>query len=211
MKPRLLDLFCKAGGAAAGYAAAGFEVVGVDIEPQPRYPFRFIRADALTVDLSGFDAYHASPPCQRFTEVNNQYRSRMDHPDLIEPIRRRLVDTGKPWIIENVPRAPLISAVVLCGLSFGKKWFKHRCFESNVFLMTPPHITHTGKNRHTGYYNMVGKKGHSRAGFKHVFGCSWMTETETRNAVPPVYTEFLGQQLYAYITGEPAWYPAKVR
>ena len=99
-KPRLLDLFCKAGGASMGYHRAGFEVEGVDNEPQPHYPFKFYRADALAFPLEGYDAYHASPPCQF---AINQYRG--EKVNLIPATRKLLRETGKPYIIENIPRA----------------------------------------------------------------------------------------------------------
>lgn len=99
---RLLDLFCKAGGAGMGYHRAGFEIVGVDIEPQPNYPFEFIEADAMTFPLNGFDAIHASPPCQRYTQLGT--REDLTHyPDLVDATRERLESSGKAWVIENVP------------------------------------------------------------------------------------------------------------
>ena len=114
-KPRLLDLFSGAGGAAMGYHRAGFEVVGVDIKPQPHYPFEFHQADALTFPLDGFDAIHASPPCQAYSTMT---RKPSDHPDLYAPTRSRLVATGLPYVIENVIGAPYTHGFVLCGSMF---------------------------------------------------------------------------------------------
>src|SRR5713226_9004155 len=142
-KPRLLDLFCGAGGAAAGYARAGFEVVGVDIRPQPRYPFAFHQADALTCSLDGFDAYHASPPCQLYSRTHRLWKSSV-HPDLVDPLRQRLRATGKPYMLENVPGAPLPGSIVLCGTMFGLGVLRHRLFESNVLLFLPGPCAHKG-------------------------------------------------------------------
>ena len=117
--PRLLDLGCKAGGASRGYHNAGWEVVGVDISPQPRYPFEFHQADMLTFPLDGFDAYHASPPCQTWSAYRRRGSGVGDgYPDLIEPMRERLAATGKPYVIENIPGSPLRDWVQLCGSSF---------------------------------------------------------------------------------------------
>lgn len=121
MKPRLLDLFCGAGGAAMGYYRAGFEVVGVDIKPQPHYPFEFHQADALTYPLDGFDAYHASPPCQRYSTITAYHGKQTvdSHPDLVPPTRAQLQTTGKPYVIENVKGSPLQNWTLLCGSMFG--------------------------------------------------------------------------------------------
>lgn len=131
-KPRLLDLFCKAGGAGYGYWQAGFDVVGVDIEPQKRYPFTFIQADALEYLArhgGEYDAIHASPPCQAFSKMKNPDKAhRKAHPDLVDPVRELLMRTGRPYIIENVPGAPLLSPVTLCGSQFGLKVYRHRVF-----------------------------------------------------------------------------------
>ncbi len=149
IKPRLLDLFCGAGGAAMGYYRAGFEVVGIDIKPQPHYPFEFHLGDALTYPLEGFDAYHASPPCQKFSVMTNgRWQDRLEnHPDYIEPIRERLLATGKPYVIENVEGAvsKLINPVKLCGTQLGlgtkegNQLRRHRYFEcSNFWMLVPP-------------------------------------------------------------------------
>jgi DNA (cytosine-5)-methyltransferase 1 len=144
--PRLLDLFCGAGGAAMGYARAGFEVVGVDIKPQPHYPFEFIEGDALeflhywlTEPGPHFDAIHASPPCQAYTHAKHiANRGRADHPRLIEPTRELLLAAGVPFVIENVVHAPLVSPLVMCGTAMGLAVKRHRLFESNVLLLAPP-------------------------------------------------------------------------
>ena len=118
MTPRLLDLFCGAGGAGMGYHRAGFEVVGVDIKPQPRYPFEFHQADALTFVAEygdRFDAVHASPPCQRFSDLAKRNGNADEWPDLIEPLRPILRMIGRPYVIENVEGAPLRDPAMLCG------------------------------------------------------------------------------------------------
>lgn len=142
-KPKLLDLFSGAGGASMGYYRAGFDVEGVDIKPQPHYPFKFHLADALTYLLDDFDCYHASPPCQRYsTMTNGRWKDRlMGHPDLISPVRERLKTTGKPYVIENVEGAAklLINPVKLCGTMFGlgtkegNQLRRHRYFECSGF------------------------------------------------------------------------------
>lgn len=135
-RPRLLDLFCGEGGASMGYARAGFEVVGVDSEPQPRYPFEFVRADAMTYPLGGFDAVHASPPCQAFSITRSLWKDR-EHPELIEATRDRLREWGGVYVIENVPGAPLLQPVLLCGSMFGLHVRRHRLFESPVSFLVP--------------------------------------------------------------------------
>jgi DNA (cytosine-5)-methyltransferase 1 len=151
MKPRLLDLFCGAGGAAMGYHRAGFEVVGVDIATQPHYPFRFIQADALEFlraspkdVLSRFDAVHASPPCQAYSRLSRvpwiKVRSDL-HPKLIDEVCQVFTDYGRPWVIENVEDAPL-QGHFLCGVMFGLGVFRHRLFECSNLLMVPPHESH---------------------------------------------------------------------
>lgn len=136
MKPRLLDLFCCAGGAGMGYARAGFEVVGVDIVPRPRYPFEFVQADALALPnyfLASFDAIHASPPCQAHTAMKSMHNAK-EHADLVEPTRALLVGSGVPWVMENVVGAPLKDPILLCGTMFGlgvedAELRRHRLFE----------------------------------------------------------------------------------
>jgi DNA (cytosine-5)-methyltransferase 1 len=203
-RPRLLDLFCGAGGAAMGYHRAGFDVVGVDINPQPHYPFEFHQADALTYPLDGFDAIHASPPCQSYAITNNIWKKPEGHyPDLVEPIRERLLASGLPWVIENVPGAPLIDPVTLCGNSFGLRVYRHRLFESQaVFLMAPGHPRHTARASYgrtptpSEFFTISGHFGDVEGG-KLAMGIDWMTRQELAQAIPPAYTEWIGRQLLA--------------
>jgi DNA (cytosine-5)-methyltransferase 1 len=205
--PILLDLFCKAGGASMGYHRAGFRVVGVDIDPQPRYPFEFVRADAMTFPLDGFDVIHASPPCQRYTAL----KSVVDvsgYEDLVGATRARLESSGALWVIENVIGAPLRRDLVLCAAPFGLRSYRHRIFESNAFLWKqdhPGHLTRVNrrkKNRRGhwdagGFVTVVGDIG-SYVG-PEAMGIDWMTGNELSQAIPPAYTEYIGRQLMAVI------------
>ena len=216
--PRLLDLFCCEGGASVGYSRAGFEVVGVDIEDRSRgYPFEFHQADALEfVAAHGheFDAIAASPPCQRFSRSASATKRGHEHPDLIEPTRAALIATGKPYIIENVPEAPLIAPVMICGWAMGLHHIKrHRHFESNVWLMSPgcacpPGDTvsvfgHSGEDRRKSTLAARGGlRGHvPLAEVKQLMGVEWMvTRDAVSESIPPAYTEYLGAQLLAHMT-----------
>lgn len=159
-KPRLLDLFCGAGGAAMGYHRAGFDVVGVDIKPQPRYPFEFVQQDAIWVlrelvsaPSVSFAAIHASPPCQAYSRLRYlPWLRDRKYPALIEITRNLLQQVGVPWVIENVEDAPLLralslfggSGVMLCGQMFGLEGqYRHRLFESSIILTPLPHPRHT--------------------------------------------------------------------
>jgi DNA (cytosine-5)-methyltransferase 1 len=210
VKPRLLDLFCGAGGAAMGYSRAGFDVVGVDINPQPNYPFEFVQADALEylaqwIDLRlvGFDAIHASPPCQLFS-VSTVMHDRSQHVDLLTPTRELLIETGLPYVIENVPGAPMRDAVRICGSGLGMvRLRRHRLFESSVPLMGVP-CAH-GQNR--DIISVVGhSEGNGRTGPGYLMadkeaamGIDWMNRNDLSQAIPPAYTEFIGTQLLAYL------------
>lgn len=231
---RLLDLFCGAGGCAVGYHRAGFtDIVGVDVKPQPRYPFAFVQGDAVAtlaalvaggsilvrdelVRLDYFDAIHASPPCQRYTVARTIHDSGECHPDLVAPCRELLDATGKPWVMENVPGAPLVNAVTLCGLSFGLKVIRHRLFEASFFLMTPPHRPHPkhlttgtltakrggkGNGYSTGSGGLVCVAGNNfvREAGARAMGIDWMTRKELAQAIPPAYCEFIGKQLVAHL------------
>jgi DNA (cytosine-5)-methyltransferase 1 len=210
---KLLDLFCGAGGAAMGYHRAGFEVVGVDIAPQPRYPFEFHQADALAYCAAHgqeFDVIHASPPCQRYTVGRKIHDSGARHPDLVGPTRDLLRSTWKTYVIENVPGAPLRLPITLCGTMFDLHVFRHRLFESNWTLLTPAHRTHNGSTGATDGYSTLarGRNGYiCVAGHNFIFaegaaamGIDWMrTRYELAQAIPPAYTEYIGKQLLAVL------------
>lgn len=204
----MLDLFCGAGGAAMGYHRAGFDVVGVDIEPQPHYPFAFHEGDAfgflddLDGDFDYFAVVHASPPCQRYIRSGNVDRER--HPDLLPETRRRLIETGLPFVIENVPGAPMRPDVQLCGSMFGLSVRRHRWFESNA-LLSP----WTLACNHS--YPVAGVYGHphgangaapgmlpgDRDTWAAAMGIDWMTAAELADAIPPAFSEHVGRQLLA--------------
>jgi len=188
-RPKLLDLFCGAGGAAMGYHRAGFEVVGVDIKPQPHYPFKFYQADVLTFPLEGYDAYHASPPCQAYSIMKNlPWVKNKFHPMLIEPTRERLIPTHKPYVIENVMQAKL-EAGWLCGQMFGLNCYRHRLFETNYFWLQPGHPKHRIVIEKGRMLGRRADKGHES------LGLDWMTKYEQSQAIPPAYTEYIGKYL----------------
>ncbi len=215
--PRLLDLFCGAGGAAMGYAWAGFEVVGVDIAPQPRYPFTFIQADALEYfdglgiwGLTDFDAIHASPPCQRYSAMSTARPGlALEYPDLIEPVRERLVATGLPYVIENVPGAPMLDPVVLCGQMFGLALYRHRLFESSTRLTAPVHPKHVTPASRAGHWEpgtIISVAGNFApvAEGRRAMGIEWMNRSEMAESIPPAFTEHVGRQLMDAILEEAA-------
>ncbi len=211
MKPRLLDLFCGAGGAARGYMDAGFYVVGVDIKPQPRYcGNKFIQGDALTFPLEGYDAYHASPLCQGFSQMLNWNKQIKDtYPNYIGVMRERFLETKRPYVIENVEgaRASMINPIMLCGLMFDLHVYRHRLFESNVFLFAHSHIKHRVKAARSGkiaqpgeFWCPVGNFGQKDKA-QRAMGISWMKTTgskdrEIAQAIPPAYTLWVGGFLY---------------
>jgi hypothetical protein len=194
VKPRLLDLYCGAGGAAMGYHRAGFEVVGVDIKPQPRYPFEFAQGDALAFLQSelaypgAFDAIHASPPCQHYAGVTRWRGSADDHPDLVAETRDFLEQTGLPWVMENVREAPIRGDLLLCGTALGLPIRRHRHFETNWSGLVMSYGCH-----HQASDLAFMHKG-ERA-YADAMGCEWMTAREAREAIPPAYTELIGHQL----------------
>lgn len=218
-KPRLLDLFCGAGGAGMGYHRAGFEVVGVDINPQPRYPFEFHQADAMTFPLEGFDAIHASPPCQRYSSMTKKWGREGNHPDLVEPVQmalREWAKDGMPYVIENVVGSPLDDAVMLCGSMFGLgadeyQLQRHRNFESNVWFGAPASCAHVGKA--LGVYGNPGGSS-KRDGIKFAnidqwrrgMGIDWMNARELAESIPPAYTQYVGRHLLrALDSGKPVF------
>ena len=215
-RPRLLDLFCGAGGAAMGYHRAGFDVVGVDINPQPRYPFEFVQMDALEAfdhfGWNDFDAIHASPPCQHFSQMSKCRPGLAEtYPDLVDPARQLLIASGKPYVIENVTGSPLQNWAQVCGSGLGMTLQRHRWFESNVPLWGVP-CAHGQNAWNPDYGHATGRKrrrvpviGEWRIK-KHLqdeaMGIDWMTLPELSEAIPPAYTEFIGNQLLAHLTTE---------
>ncbi|NBQ98159.1 MAG: DNA cytosine methyltransferase [Verrucomicrobia bacterium] len=212
-KPRLLDLFCCAGGAGVGYKRAGFDVTGVDLSPQPNYPFPFIQTDALGLTddfLASFDAIHASPPCQSYSDLAKRNKNADKWPRLIEPVRNMLKKTGLPYIIENVEGAPLISPIVLCGTMFPKlRVLRHRLFEANFHIRTPAHKPHPKvhtfdrRKSHFGktdewkdYVQVTGGGNCTLGAAKDAMGIQWkITKGEINESIPPAYTAFIGSQL----------------
>lgn len=216
-RPRLLDLFCCAGGAGVGYDRAGFEVVGVDIYPQPHYPLPFIQADVLNLDrkfIALFDAIHASPPCQPYSDLVKRNGNKSKWPPLIEPIRELLLRSGKPFVIENVEGAPLLNPAVLCGTMFPElRVLRHRLFESNFPITVPPHgehpLVHTldkrkhhyGKtNEWKDFVQVTGGGNCTIAAARQAMGIDWMTKAEINEAIPPAYTLFIGKQLLEFLS-----------
>ncbi|SRR6266536_1774540 len=216
-KPRLLDLFCKAGGAAMGYHLAGYAVVGVDVEPQPHFPFQFIQADALTFPLDGFDVIHASPVCKAYTYCNLSPKGK--YPRLIAAVRERLQASGKPFIIENVmgAKSDLKASLMLCASMFGLPMERERLFEiGNTDVFIPPpgpcnhaiaHISVVGHSVWDSWLPGTPRKdGRPRPDSVPVeighaaMGISWMSKEELAQAIPPAYTEFIGNQLRATLS-----------
>ncbi|MFC9757383.1 SAM-dependent methyltransferase [Streptomyces sp. NPDC056921] len=205
--PRLLDLFCCQGGAAKGYANAGFDVTGVDLVPQPRYPFTFIQAEAVAfIRAHGaeFDVIHTSPPCQHDSECQRIQGN--PHPDLIGPTRAALESTGRPWIIENVRGAvpKLRTPVMLCGGMFGLGTYRHRYFETSGFALPQPgHPAHTVPQAKMGRPIPPGHYGQFVGNFsgvdhaRRVMGVPWMNRDGIRECVPPAYTEHIGTRALA--------------
>ena len=208
--PKLLDLFCGAGGCSVGYHRAGFDVVGVDLKRQPRYPYDFIQGDAIeylkTADLTEFSAIHASPPCQKYSMAQNAAKNRDAHPDLVGPVRESLRATGLPYVIENVVGAPMEYPILMCGLAFGLKVKRHRLFESNLMIFSPPCPSHDQdyfvifghevRNRRKGA--AAGRKNKIAEG-RAAMEIDWMSRGELSQAIPPAYTHHIGAQLLAVI------------
>lgn len=206
MRPRLLDLFCGAGGCSVGYQRAGFDVTGVDIEPQPRYPFEFVQADALTYPLDGFDAHAGSPPCQDHIRGGS-------HPVhgtgwMLAATRERFQATDRPWVIENVPGSPMRADYELCGCMFGlelpdvgqlvrKRWFetswhgfdlRSPCHHSGAALAVTGHGAQAWVRQKLGYSPTI-------AQYREIMGIDWTNRDELSQAIPPAYTEYIGTQL----------------
>lgn len=199
-RPVLLDLFCGAGGASLGYNRAGFDIVGVDVKPQPNYPFTFIRGDAIEVlgHLSNtFDVIHASPPCQFYSKATHATGDRSWHIRTIPSVRDALIKAGKPYVIENVvsARFDLEDPILVCGTSLGLRVRRHRYFEVHprisLNLLGCLHadddftFTHGNKNTESQY--------------RAAMDCDWMTTRESREAIPPAYTEIIGSTIMSQV------------
>jgi DNA (cytosine-5)-methyltransferase 1 len=227
-RPRLLDLFCGAGGAAQGYHDAGFDVVGVDINPQPRYPFKFIQADALTLladdscweclGIWPVDAIHASPPCQDYSKAMRHLSG--NYPRLIAPVRQMLLSSGLPWVIENVKGAPLptqsdlfgFHGVELCGSMFGLEMAglqirRHRLFETSFPVTAPRTCSHSlpafnphnaGPRGRPRIYEALGRSDPEKP-WLACMGVGWMHRYEGREAIPPAYTRHIGERLLEHL------------
>lgn len=211
-RPRLLDLFCGEGGSSAGYVAAGFEVVGVDIEPQPAYPFEFHQADAMTFDLDGFDAIHASPPCTGHTTMANIAGFRGEHGTewMLRATIDRLAAAGLPYVVENVVGADMPTALTLCGSEFNLTdgpylLRRHRRFAANVFLWSAGGCRCAGRDI-VGVYGELSKNDRPASGERRVMRAGverarrvmrmpWASPEGITQAIPPAYTEFIGDQL----------------
>jgi DNA (cytosine-5)-methyltransferase 1 len=229
MRPVILDLYCGAGGAAMGYHRAGFEVIGVDISPQPRYPFTFWEYDALRIlrilsdgymveghALADFDAIHASPPCQGYSYTRTINPHAHKYPKSIKPVREAFRATGIPYVIENVEgaKSQMIDPVVLCGSQFiphskfrEEKTYlrRHRLFEVNWPLPEP------GAHDHSGYAFPVFGHGPGGSQNPHLRGkgaaakarqlmdINWMTRKELDESIPPYYTEYIGGHLMSHL------------
>jgi DNA (cytosine-5)-methyltransferase 1 len=207
---KLLDLYCCGGGASIGYEQAGFQVTGIDIEPQPKYKGNFIQSDAIEYlkhNWHKYDAIHASPPCQGYSMSSMQFRiNGKIYPDLIEATRRELIKTGKPYIIENVPGAPLINPVILCGSMFGMRTYRHRLFESNVELTMPDHPAHNARNTKMGRKpkqdEFIQYVGHFSgvAEVQKMTGLHHLGQYELAQSIPPQYTKYIGDQLMKHLS-----------
>jgi DNA (cytosine-5)-methyltransferase 1 len=209
-RPLHLDTYCCQGGASRGYSDAGFTVLGVDICPQPRYPFAFVRADAVEfIRRYGhlFDSISASPPCQLYSKTHRIRKN--DHPDLIRPTREALTETGRPWVVENVMDAEpeMHDPVMLCGAMFGIRTYRHRLFEpgGGFTFDVPDHPEHEAKTAKMGRRVKPGEYMHVVGNFtgvddaREIMGMPWATRDGLREAIPPAYTEYIGVSLGRHI------------
>lgn len=207
--PKLLDLFCGAGGAAVGYYRAGYtDITGIDNRPQKHYPFRFIQADALEYLAEHgreYDVIHASPPCQAFSVLEARWRHKM-HSPMVDITRIALIETRRPFVIENVPGAPLEHPIMLCGTMFslqtaaGRQLWRHRFFESNLMFGLVPPCQHRGSpatvtGHSGGTRNRDGRRQPNSAERMQAMGIDWMNGDELSQAIPPAYTLWIGKQL----------------
>lgn len=226
-RPVLVDLFCGAGGAGMGYYQAGFDVIGVDIDPQPDYPFRFIQADAIafldrmlaggTWDWVGpgvVAAYHGSPPCQGYSSLSALHPE-VDYPKLVGDVRARFRALGRPYVIENVIGSPMTNALLLCGSMFGMRIRRHRLFDTSDLIYAPSPCQHHLQPDILGVYG--NSDGAHEPGFKHeghkrgprqattteareVMEMPWVTKRRgLTEAIPPRFTRHIGEQLLSVV------------
>ena len=217
--PRLLDVGCCAGGGAWGYHLAGLKVTGVDVVPQPNYPFEFIQADGLEfladpANLEPFDAIHCSWPCQKWARAS-RHNGRV-YPDLVTPGRKLLQAQPRPWIMENVPDSPLRPDVVLCGCYFDLELpgtgqlIRARAFETSwgASVALPAHDHHAPAISIAGHGTPSwarARTGHIRvADWREVMGITWTNRAELAEAIPPAYTKFMGALLLDVLAGTAA-------
>ena len=205
---KLLDLFCGVGGASAGYTAAGFDVTGIDLKHGKRYPYTYIRGNVseyLNNDyLRQFDVIHASPPCQTHSitqHLRNAQGKSTSKVDMIPEVRAALIASGVPYIIENVPGSPLIDPIQLCGSSFNLKVRRHRLFESNINLKGST-CNHKAQGKPVGVYGSLNDEipggGHTAKTLQQArsaMGIEWALWGELVEAIPPIYTEYVGKQI----------------
>ena len=217
--PKLLDAYSCAGGAGYGYHLAGFDVTGLDKDPQPHYPFAFVQRDALEAladrdFLARFDVIHASPPCQDHTRGGS-------HPVhgtgwMLAATRERLIASGLPWVIENVPGSPMRADFDLCGCLFdlslpGMQLVRRRWFETSwrAFEMRPP-CHHTGPaisvtgHGTTSYARDKLGRNPTIAEYRALMAIDWMNRDELSQAIPPPYTEHVGRALLGHLAAERA-------
>lgn len=198
-----------------GYFRAGFaDITGVDNKPQPDYPFNFVQHDAVTYFIEYghlFDAVHFSPPCQLFSTASNSWNTdKKKYPDLITPMRPFLVATGKPFVIENVPGAPLNTTLQLCGPHFGLLVWRVRNFETNFLVPSLPKVDRPinkfprqGYNPSPGQFVSVAGGLHTRKLYEYAkmaMGIDWMKRKQLAQAIPPAYTEYIGHYLLKYLS-----------
>lgn len=232
MRPLLLDLYCGAGGASMGYHRAGFEVVGVDLEAQPRYPFEFHRGDAIEIGMKlladrPFVGIVGSPPCKGFSSIRHVIKAtskkKHDHVNMIPATRDLMISSGLPYVIENVPGAPLIDPVMLCGSMFPSRFVRrHRVFEFGHFSMRQPVCRHARQTAlspgflvqryHSGvpisgwsataavYGRGAGGGPGEVEGWRKAMGIDWMVRDELSRAIPPDYTHKIGNNLMKYLS-----------
>jgi len=202
-----------------GYHRAGFDVLGVDVADQPHYPFEFVKADAVTFPLEGFDAIHASPPCQGYSYMSNcRPGLAAEYAQLIDVIRPRLIASGVQWVIENVEGSGLATqsdffganGLVLCGSMFGLPLYRHRLFETSSPVRPPHHPRHLIPASKAGHWepgtiiSVAGNCSPIALAREAMGGIDWMTRDELAESIPPAFTKYLGGALMAKLEARAA-------